>query len=144
MVGTARRELARFLDSFPADDPDLPMAGWRRQHGLPGCLEQFRGDTIWEIHVDPHGNIQTNCGIILGNTDTVRPAELLAQGPESSNRFVERLCRNGPFGLALLARDEHGFELPPSVSQGCELCFLARRHLRQFHPDVFGPAEVYA
>jgi hypothetical protein len=144
MVGTAQRELARYLDSFSSADPDLPMAGWRHQHDLPGCLEQFRTDTLWELHVDPYGNIQTNCGIVLGNTDTIRPAELLAQGPETSNRFVERLCSNGPFGLALLARDEYGFPLPTMVTQGCELCFLARRHLRQFHPETFGPAEVYA
>ena len=143
MVGTSRRELSQYLDRFAPDDPDLPMAGWRRTLGLPGCLEQFRADAIWEIHVDPYGNIQTNCGIILGKTDTSRPAELLAAGPEYVNRFVERLCVDGPIGLAELARDEYGFEFPESVTQGCELCFLTRRHLRITHPDVFGPAEVY-
>lgn len=144
MVGTARRELARFLDRFAPDDPRLPQVSWRKKHDLPGCLEQFRADTMWELHVDPYGNIQTNCGIILGRVDAIRPAELLARGPEQANRFVERLCAEGPLGLARLARDEYGFVLPETVTQGCELCYLARQHLRQSHPDLFGPAEVYA
>jgi len=144
MVGTSRRRLAQYLDRFGPDDPNLPMAGWRLQLGLPGCLEQFRADGIWEIHVDPYGNIQTNCGIILGTTDTIRPAQLLAGAVEHVNPFVECLCADGPLGLALLARDEYGFELPATVTQGCDLCFLARQHLRQSHPEIFGPAEVYA
>ncbi|MBT3374078.1 MAG: radical SAM protein [Lentisphaerae bacterium] len=143
MVGTSRRELSQYLDDFAPDDPDLPMAGWRRTLDLPACLEQFRADAIWEIHVDPYGNVQTNCGIILGKTDTIRPAAVLAAGPEHANRFVECLCAAGPLGLAKLARDEYGFEFPEFVTQGCELCFLARRHLRKTHPDIFGPAEVY-
>lgn len=144
MVGTAGRELARFLDRFAPDDPKLPVAGWRLQRSMPGCLEQFEPEAMWELHVDPYGNIQTNCGIILGNTAVIRPAELLAQGPHHANRFVERLCAEGPLGLARLAQSEYGFQLPETVTQGCELCCLTRQHLRQSHPEIFGPAEVYA
>lgn len=144
MVGTAGRKLAQYLDHRAPDDPALPKAGWRLQRDLPGCLEQFASEPMWELHVDPYGNIQTNCGIVLGNTATITPAQLLARGPEHANRFVERLCAEGPLGFARLARDEYGFEMPESVTQGCELCFLARQYLRQSHPDIFGPAEVYA
>jgi len=143
MVGTAQRELARYLDSFAPDDPSLPRIGWRRAVQSSNCLEQFRADTMWELHVDPYGNIQTNCGMVLGQIDRTRPVEVLARGPEHANRFVAVVCREGPLGLAQLARSEYGFEWPPRVSQGCELCYLARRHLRRFHPEVFGPAEVY-
>ena len=46
-------------------------------------------------------------------------------------------------GLARLAQNEYGFELPEKVTQNCELCYLTRCFLRQHHPEVFGPQEVY-
>lgn len=144
MVGTAQRELARHRDPLPADHHAMPTFEWRRAGAGPGCAGQFRADTLWELHIDPYGNIQTNCGIILGNTARTTPARLLAQGPERANRFVELLCERGPLALAELARRNHGFTLPATVTQTCELCYLTRKHLRQFHPDIFGPAEVYA
>jgi hypothetical protein len=47
-------------------------------------------------------------------------------------------------GLAETARDEFGFSIPERVSQNCELCYLTRSFLHQFHPEIFGPEEVYA
>ena len=143
MVGAAHRFLARCLDAFALDDPALPHHGWRGPVAERHCLAQFRAETLWELHVDPYGNIQTNCGIILGHVERVRPAALLAAGPERANRFVETVCAGGPWALAALAEREHGFRPPERVVQGCELCFLARSFLRPFHPEVFGPAEIY-
>jgi hypothetical protein len=108
------------------------------------CLQQFRADTLWELHIDPYANIQTNCGIILGNVSHTTPAEVLARGPENANRFTRTVTVSGALGLARLAQREYGLELPERVTQTCELCYLTRRFLRQFHPDVFGPEEVYA
>jgi hypothetical protein len=144
MVGAAHRELARFLDGFAPDDAHLPGAGWRGPRSAENCLAQFHRDTIWEIHLDPYDNIQTNCGIILGRTTDTRPVELLRRGPERANRFVELVCERGARGLAEFARREHGFDLTERVAQTCELCYLARRHLRRFYPDVFGPEEIYS
>ena len=144
MVGTAQQRLAQYLDSFSPDDPALPVRGWRMSpESIHSCLNQFRADTIWELHVDPYGNLQTNCGMILGNISDITPAELLRRGPEKANRFVQVVSESGPIGLARLA-EKNGFVLPERVSQGCELCYLTRRFLRKFHPAVFGPAEVYA
>lgn len=144
MVGTAQARLADYLDKHSPDDSRLPWRGWNAPVVAGNCAAQFRGDTMWELHVDPYGNLQTNCGVILGTISAVSPARLLAGGPENANRFVRTLCQAGPLGLARLARDEYGFALPALVSQNCELCFLTRRFLRTHHPDVFGPAEVYA
>lgn len=88
-------------------------------------------------------NIQTNCGMILGRLPETTPAAVLARGPERANRFVTVVCEQGPRGLAELARREYGFVPPQRLTQTCELCYLARAFLRQFHPDVFGPVEVY-
>ncbi len=95
------------------------------------------------VHVDPYGNIQTNCGIILGRLPESRPAALLAEGPEKANRFVRTVCEHGALGLAELAHREYGFVLPETVTQTCELCYMTRSFLRRFHPDVFGPWEIY-
>ena len=143
MVGTARRELARHLDGFAPFDPDLPKWGWRGAVQREHCRAQFREETMWEIHLDPYGNIQTNCGIILGKVPGTTPAELLTTGPEKANRFVDILSTRGPAGLARLAGDEYGFTAPEKVTQNCELCYLTRSFLRRLHPDIFGPQEVY-
>ena len=39
---------------------------------------------------------------------------------------------------------EHGFVLPETVTQACELCYLVRCFLSRLYPSVFGPEEVYA
>jgi len=143
MVGTARKELAQYLDRFSPQDNKLPAWSWRGPTHESDCITQFKADTLWELHIDPYGNIQTNCGIILGKLPEATPAGLLAAAPEKANRFVETVCAGGARGLAELARREHGFVLPEKVTQNCELCYLARAFLRAYHPDVFGPAEVY-
>ena len=81
--------------------------------------------------------------MILGNVSETTPAELFARGPEKANRFVQVVCEQGPMGLAGLASQEYGFELPERVAQNCELCHVTRTYLREYHPEVFGPAEVY-
>ena len=144
MVGTAHRELARYLDSYAPHDDVLPARGWGNPGSKDSCSAQFQAETMWELHVDPYGNIQTNCGIILGRTPGVRPARLLAEGPGKANRFVRLLSEKGILGLADLAQRKYGFALPERVTQTCELCYLTRRFLHGFHPEVFGPAEVYA
>jgi hypothetical protein len=143
MAGTAQRDLSRFLDALNPEDPALPAPGWRGQSAADSCATQFRAETIWELHIDPYGNIQTNCGMILGRVPDTSPAEVLRNGPERDNRFVEAVCGGGAIALARLAQREHGFNLPLRVSQTCELCYLARRFLRRHYPEVFGPEEVY-
>jgi len=143
LVGSAKMHLAQYLDGFSPDDPHLPGWAW---HGSveAACAAQFRTETMWELHIDPYGNLQTNCGIILGNMKHTTPARLFDQGPENASRFVRTVCTEGALGLARLAESEYGFTMPERVSQTCELCYLARRHLRRHHPEVFGPAEIYA
>ncbi len=143
MVGTAHRQLATYLDHYALNDSRLPRWGWQGPAGSDHCLAQFQADTLWELHIDPYGNIQTNCGMILGHVAETTPNAVLMQGPEHANKFVGILCKHGPKGLAEWARREHGFVLPQSVTQNCELCYLTRSFLHQSYPEVFGPREVY-
>jgi pyruvate-formate lyase-activating enzyme len=143
MLGTARRELSRYLDPYAPDDAGLPRWSWQGPPGNDDCRAQFEADTMWELHLDPYGNIQTNCGMILGRLPETTPAAVLARGPGKANRFTAVVCEQGPWGLAELARREHGFIIPERLTQTCELCYLARSFLRPFYPDVFGPGEVY-
>ena len=143
MVGTAQRELARYRDPHAPHDDKLPAWSWQGPVQAAHCRQQFQAETMWELHIDPYGNIQTNCGMILGQLPEASPATVLARGPEKANRFVRAVCEQGAVGLADLAHREYGFVLPESVTQTCELCYLTRSFLRQFHPEVFGPPEVY-
>ena len=144
MVGSACAELAGCLDAWPPRDSRLPDWAWHGAASRANCLEQFAARSLWELHVDPYGNIQTNCGIIIGQVPATTPAAVLESGPEHANRFAGVVCREGAIGLADLACREYGFAMPERVTQTCHLCYLTRRFLRTHHPDVFGPAEVYA
>jgi organic radical activating enzyme len=143
MVGTAYRRLASYLDRRDPRERELPILGWQGARQEPACKSQVLAETIWEIHIDPYGNIQSNCGIILGRVPETTPSQVIANGTAGANRFLKAVCEHGAVGLAELASREYGFVWPETASQTCELCFVARRFLRKFHPEVFGPAEVY-
>lgn len=143
MVGSAGKKLAQYLDGYVPHDRALPSYTWQACTQEANCRAQFLADTIRELHLDPYGNIQTNCGMVLGRLPEMTPARLLAAGPEQANRFVQTVCKKGAVGLMELAQREYGFAPPERVTQTCELCYRTRGFLRKFHPDVFGPAEVY-
>jgi hypothetical protein len=132
LVGTAHRELRGCFDAVPVGEG--PTAG---------CTVEF-SERIWEIHIDPYENIQTNCGVILGRADTISPAEIVERGPANANHITRLLADGGPLALAKLARDRHGFVVPERAASKCDLCYATRLFLRRFYPGILGPAEVYA
>lgn len=142
IVGTAHGELRQHLDAYRLDDLP-PAAGWRTPHGGRDCALEFDRVRVWEIHIDPYNNIQTNCGVILGNTDRIPLAEVMARGPANANVITRLLAEGGPFALAEFARERHGFVVSETAVSKCDLCYTTRTFLRPFYPDVLGPAEVY-
>lgn len=142
LVGSAHRELRRFLDLLPLGQLP-PGRAWRVPHAGRGCIEEFARETIWELHIDPYDNIQTNCGVILGNARHTPLLELLGRGPENANFIVRLLADAGPWGLAELAGRQHGFAPPALAASKCDLCYATRCFLRPFYPHILGPAEVY-
>jgi len=143
LVGNAHRELRRYLPEHPLDAlPGDP--GWRDPNPGPGCAVVFDRERIWELHIDPYDNIQTNCGVVLGSAARTSPLELLRRGPGTANEIVALLCREGPVGLAHLARARHGYAIPERACTKCDLCYQVRNFLRPHYPEILGPAEVYA
>ncbi len=141
-VGTAYRELSRYVDQHAVDA--LPTGrGWRFDHDGPDCAVEFDPDRIWELHIDPYDNIQTNCGVILGKANEKKVSQLVREGPGNANLISRMLAEGGPIRLAKWARDKHGFALPERVPDKCALCYLTRRHLRSFYPNILGPDEIY-
>ena len=131
MTGNAYRHLARWLDRRPLE----AFADAR-------CSEQFDLDRTWEFHFDPYGNLQTNCGIVLGNTRDGPPLELLAQERFSANPIVQILTEAGPVGLLRRAQ-ERGLRPRDGYAHKCELCYHARLHLRRHYPSILCPEEIY-
>lgn len=142
LVGRAWQEIRRFVDDHAIED--IPLGtGWRRRYSTRGCAVDFERETIWEIHIDPYDNVQTNCGVVLGDASRTSPGELFERGPGEANEIARILVRDGPFGLAELAAERHGFTAPDRARTKCDLCYTVRRFLRPHYPDILAPAEVY-
>lgn len=92
--------------------------------------------------VQPHF-IETNCGVVLANTNETDLVELMRRGPDKANWLVELLVHDGPFGLADFAAAHHGFAVPATARTKCDLCYTVRSALRPFYPKILAPAEVY-
>jgi len=140
LVGRAKRVLARYVAPRPISELDLET-GW----GLnPANTCDAEWDPLWEIHADPYGNLQTNCGIILGNHRETPIAELMQTWHER-HPVLKGLSRRGVAYLVEAAA-ERGFVLDGRYPQKCYLCAELRTHLRNgngSYRDVFGPDEVY-
>ena len=142
LTGSAYAELARLVQAVPINEiPPPPGSPTPPDQGH--CAGEFDAERIWEVHIDPYDNIQTNCGVILGRADRTPVAEVLARGPAEANFIVRTLSEAGPIGLAEFARREHGFHVPEQSQQKCALCFVTRGFLRKHYPNILGPAEIY-
>jgi pyruvate-formate lyase-activating enzyme len=142
LVGAAHHCLRRFFDEYPLTE--LPLGGvWRDPPTGPDCAIVFDPQRIWELHIDPYDNIQTNCGIILGKATEITPLEIIRRGPGTMNEISRIVTAEGPLGLVRMARQRHGFVPPAKARSRCDLCYTVRRFLRPFYPDILGPAEVY-
>ena len=142
IVGNAAFRLAPFLPDLPLDR--LPMhCGWGPNvDDGPGCSAAFDPELMSEVHIDLYGNIQTNCGVIIGNAKKTSVPNLFARGIKDANPIVEILAGDGPFGLLEHAREKGCPPITHAV-QKCHLCFLVRSFLRAYYPDILGPEEVY-
>ena len=141
LIGRAGHSLAQFYPDRPlADLAGDPM--WHGGETDASCRREFDPETMWEIHLDPYGNVQTCCGIIVGNVFEMPLQELLADGFHVHNDLVRRVYERGPFALLELAQ-EHGYQPAERYKQKCHLCWEVRRFLRPYYPETFGPAEIY-
>ncbi len=141
LVGRAGEELAEHLPDRPLED----LAGdamWHAADAAPHCHSEFDAAEMWEMHIDPYGNLQTCCGIVVGNVDRTPLAELITAGFEHVNDLVGLVAQRGPYAYLELAQAK-GYQPLPAYKQKCHLCWETRKFLRPFYPETFGPAEIY-
>lgn len=140
LLSSGARNLAQYVPVRPLSELKLET-GW----GIdPSNTCDREWDPLWEIHVDPYGNVQTNCGIILGNADAVPVSELASTWYER-NPFLKAIANHGPAAILEIAC-RYGFEPRDRYPQNCNLCWEMRSFLRRQSDDfaaVFGPDEVY-
>lgn len=139
LTGRAAEALGQYFPDRPLDELD----GDAMWGGAPeaACRSQFDPESMWEIHIDPYGNIQTCCGIVVGNVHRKPLLEAMAEG-FTQNELIQLVYERGPRAYLALAR-ERGYEPREGYKQKCELCWEARKYLRPFYPETFGPAEIY-
>jgi hypothetical protein len=140
MVGRAGEKLARHL---PARD--IPkLAGdvlWHDPSTSMSCASEFSPATMWEMHLDPYGHLQTCCGVILGNVERTPFQELVAAEFGTGNPILSALRGEGPVGLLRMA-EALGYQREQYV-QKCHLCWQVRKFLRPHFPHILGPEEIY-
>ncbi len=141
LVGQAGDTLAGFC-------PDRPLealandAGWRGAAADKSCRQEFDGKEMWEIHIDPYGNIQTCCGVIIGDARKKPVIQWVDQGFHTDNDLVRMAYERGPYAYLELAI-RHGYQARQEYPQKCNLCWEVRKFLRPHFPETFGPAEIY-
>ena len=132
LVGRGGNVLAGFYDDKPLEALDAEE----------NCRSKFDSDEIPEIHIDTYGNIQTNCGIIVGNAREKPLLKWMERGFYTDNDLVRVVCERGPYAYMELAI-QRGYQPHEGYPQKCNLCWEVRKFLRPYFPDTFGPAEIY-
>lgn len=140
LVGRAGDVLSAYFQDRSVDDLLDPM--WHGGQGRIDCRQEFDPETMWEIHIDPYGNIQTCCGIIVGNAKETPLPELMASGFLGRSRVVDAVHSGGPRALLELAVSL-GYQARPGYSQKCGLCWEVRQFLRPHFRQTIGPDEIY-
>lgn len=142
LVGRAGNELARFIPDRPLEELINDSLWHGKNEDGKSCRTEFDPKEMWEIHIDPYGNIQTCCGIIIGNAHRTPLPELMKRGFHVDNELIKIVYEKGPFGLLELAV-ERGYRPRSDYPQKCYLCWDIRKFLRPYFPETFGPAEIY-
>ena len=141
LIGKAG-EMAKYVPKRSLEDLAYDHL-WSSASEGEGCLPEFDPDRMWEIHVDPYGNIQTCCGIIIGNIHKKPLTEYMKDGFQNDNDLISIICERGPFGYLELAI-QLGYKPENGYPQKCNLCWEVRKFLRPYFPGTFGPGEIYS
>lgn len=141
LLGRAGESLAGFCPGRPIEA--LSSDKLWIHHAKDGkCAMEFDGKTMWEIHIDPYGNVQTCCGIIVGNVHEKSLIEWMSEGFHTYHELIQMVIQEGPYGYLRIAK-ELGFKPKDEYPQLCNLCWEVRKYLHPYFPEVFGPKEIY-
>lgn len=142
LIGNAALHLGQYFPDLPIESLPLKCGWGPNVTNTRGCPSEFDGRRMWEVHIDPYGNVQTNCGVVLGNAKQTPVFDLFRRDLTEDNPIASILAREGPFGLLEHAK-KMGCPDITHAKQKCHLCFLVRSALRPHYPAILGPEEVY-
>ncbi len=114
---------------------DLPRRPWT---DLDQCPDEDFVDPK-RVHVDGYGNVHLCQGLLLGNLEESKLAELIEGYDPHAHPIFGPLIAGGP---AELVR-RHDLPHEDGYVDACHLCYEARAALRERFPAVLGPAQVY-
>ena len=99
-------------------------------------------ETPGRIHLDKYGLLHLCQGLAIDTARNKPLAEAIEGYDPKSHPIVRLLLDGGPARLAQAAQT-HGFVPRDDYADECQLCYEARKHLRDRYPNYLGPAEVY-
>lgn len=126
-----------------------PAIAEERQRGIPAeCCDTVpwwsdgSQRTLQLLGLDPYGNLNKECGIVIGNAARQTVEEILCGFDAMKHPILSELIRSGPLGLARLAVAE-GYQMWEHYADKCHLCQEAREALRKKYPDLLQPGQQY-
>ncbi len=131
-VGRAADQLSPYLETQTSLPTRCP---------LPDYLgDDLRLPIRVEIH--PGGWVNLCAGLALGNAQQRPLDQILADYNPETHPIISVLMREGPAGLRQLLK-RHGLSLPGGYTDGCHLCYQARRLLQPHYPEHLAPLSIY-
>jgi MoaA/NifB/PqqE/SkfB family radical SAM enzyme len=91
------------------------------------------------VHVDPLGNLHLCQGIVIGNLFQTSLKEICERYDPDLHPIAGPLLRGGPIELV----QRYGVPHRDTYADACELCYQARRDLRDRFPELLTPDQVY-
>ncbi len=91
------------------------------------------------VHIDPYGNLHICQGIVIGNIFKTPLREICSSFNPHSHPILGPLLAGGPI---LLAQQDH-LKIGDYYADACQLCFEARKSLRDRYPDILAPDQMY-
>lgn len=119
--------------------PLIPDSPCRNLCCCLGETSPFAPQMVW---IDPYGNVMICYGLIIGNLHERSLGELVRDYTTSQSPLLQALAEDGPVGLYRLAFDE-GWRPKQAFADECDLCWQARKFLRDGYPVELGPDECY-
>jgi hypothetical protein len=89
--------------------------------------------------VDPFGHLHICQGISIGNVLERPLAEILAEFRPDEHPIIGPLLEGGPAEIVRRYKLAH----EDGYADHCHLCYMSRRSLRSWFPEVLAPDQMY-
>ena len=111
-------------------------------HHAPSTFVECPHENLMDpgrVHIDPFGNMHICQGISIGNINNSSINEICQNFDPTNHPILGPLLDGGPYELVTqnyLACDD-------SYADACQLCYEARKLLRNKYPDILIPDQMY-